>query len=101
MICGARTRQGHQPCRRLASDDLLANAARIGQITSLLEPIAHIAEALHATFADFDATLRTNDGSSRIGGRPGWPEASECLRGILRGCGTPVGDCASIDESAE
>jgi hypothetical protein len=42
----------------VASEDLIANAERIGQITSLLEPIARIAEALHATFADFDATLR-------------------------------------------
>jgi hypothetical protein len=42
----------------VASDDLIANAERVGQITSLLLAIARIAESLHATFADFDATLR-------------------------------------------
>jgi hypothetical protein len=42
----------------VANDDPIANAERVGQTTSLLEPIARIAESLHATFADFDATLR-------------------------------------------
>jgi hypothetical protein len=42
----------------VSSDDQAVNAARVGEIRSLLEPIARIAEALHSTFADFDASLR-------------------------------------------
>jgi hypothetical protein len=42
----------------VANDDLIANAERVGQLTSLLEPIARSAESLQTTFADFDATLR-------------------------------------------
>jgi hypothetical protein len=45
-------------CKRAPYDDLIANAERIGQITSLLEPIAQIAESLHTTFADLDAIIR-------------------------------------------
>jgi hypothetical protein len=42
----------------VTSDDQAANAARVGEITSLLEPIARITEAPHSTFADFDVHLQ-------------------------------------------
>ncbi|MDP9259477.1 MAG: hypothetical protein M3Q31_23405 [Actinomycetota bacterium] len=45
----------------VASDDLEANAARIGEIVTLLGPIARIAQSLHATFAEFEAGLRKDD----------------------------------------
>jgi hypothetical protein len=70
-------RAARSSLKRRSAPAKLARASSSGQITSLLEPTAQIAESLHATFADFDVTL-----AGRMTGVEAAPPA-------LRGRGEP------------